>query len=285
MLDWLTIAALSALHCVAVCLCLCQLSASVSSQYGVSIDVESELSRYRGYRDHIGHMIVDTGYFLQQAVRSGRRVLAEGANAAMLDIDHGTYPYVTSSSTTAGGVCTGLGLPPRALSGCVGVVKAYTTRVGSGPFPTELEDDVGQRLRDVGHEYGTTTGRPRRCGWLDIPVVQYGHALNGYDSINITKLDVLTGITTLKVATHYSIDGQRLPAGQIPSTLQQLAKAAVQYVELPGWTEDISACRTIDQLPANAQRYLQTIEQLVGVPVTWVGVGSGRSDMATRTTQ
>ena len=259
-----------------------QLAASISSQYGVVVDVDSELARYRAYRDRIGHMIVDTGYFLQQAIRDGRRVLAEGANAALLDIDHGTYPYVTSSSTTAGGVCTGLGIPPRALTGCVGVVKAYTTRVGSGPFPTELQDDVGQRLRDVGHEYGTTTGRPRRCGWLDVPVIQYGHAINGYDSINITKLDVLTGLHTIKLATHYSIDGVQLPAGQMPSTLQQLARAEVQYVEMAGWSEDISACRAIDELPANAQRYLETIEQLVGVPVSWVGVGAGRSDMATR---
>ena len=246
------------------------------------MDVDGELERYRGYRERLSYMIVDTAYYVQQAIRDGRRVLAEGANAALLDIDHGTYPYVTSSSTTAGGVCTGLGLPPRAVTGCVGVVKAYTTRVGSGPFPTELNDNVGQRLRDVGHEYGTTTGRPRRCGWLDIPVVQYGHAINGYDSINITKLDVLTGLDTIKIATHYSIGSTRLSAGQMPSTLLQLAEVNVQYVELPGWSEDISACRTIEQLPANAQRYLQTIEQLVGVPVTWVGVGAGRSDMATR---
>ena len=246
------------------------------------MDVAGELERYRGYRDLLSPMICDTGYYVQQAIRSGRRVLAEGANAALLDLDHGTYPYVTSSSTTAGGVCTGLGIPPRALTGCVGVVKAYTTRVGSGPFPTELSDEVGQRLRDVGHEYGTTTGRPRRCGWLDIPVVQYGHAINGYDSINITKLDVLTGLPSLKLATHYSIDGKRLPAGAMPSTLQQLARAEVGYEELPGWSEDISACRSIDELPANAQRYLQTIERLVGVPVTWVGVGAGRLDMATK---
>ena len=246
------------------------------------MDVEAELERYRVYRDRISHMIVDTGFFLQQAIRDSRRILAEGANAALLDLDHGTYPFVTSSSTTAGGVCTGLGVPPRALTGCVGVVKAYTTRVGSGPFPTELSDAIGQRLRDVGHEFGTTTGRPRRCGWLDIPVIQYGHAINGYDSINITKLDVLTGLHTVKLATHYTLDGKRLPSGQMPSTLQQLARVEVQYMELPGWSEDISTCRTIDQLPANAQRYLQTIEKFVGVPVSWVGVGSGRSDMATR---
>ena len=254
----------------------------MSGLYGVSVDVAGELERYRAYRERVSYMVVDTGYYIQQAIRDGRRVLAEGANAALLDLDHGTYPYVTSSSTTAGGVCTGLGVPPRSLTGCVGVVKAYTTRVGSGPFPTELHDDVGQRLRDVGREYGTTTGRPRRCGWLDIPVIQYGHSINGYDSINLTKLDVLTGLHTVKVATHYSIGGQQLPAGQMPSTLQQLAKAQVQYVELPGWNDDISACRTIDQLPANARRYIEAIEQLVGVPVTWVGVGAGRSDMATR---
>ena len=273
------------MHCAALRCVVYQLASSVSSQYGVSVDVASELEKYRSYRERIGHMIVDTGYFVQQALRDGRRVLAEGANAALLDIDHGTYPYVTSSSTTAGGVCTGLGIPPRALTGCVGVVKAYTTRVGSGPFPSELDDDVGRRLREVGHEFGTTTGRPRRCGWLDIPVVQYGHAINGYDSINVTKLDVLTGIPALQLATHYTLDGRTLPAGQMPSTLQQLAACEVQYEELPGWSEDISACRSIAELPDNAQRYLQRIEQLVGVPVTWVGVGASRSDMARRDAQ
>jgi adenylosuccinate synthase len=226
-------------------------------------------------------MIVDTGYYVQSALKGGKTVLAEGANAALLDLDHGTYPYVTSSSTTAGGVCTGLGIAPRHLTGVVGVVKAYTTRVGSGPFPTELEDATGEQLRKVGGEFGTTTGRPRRCGWLDIPVIQYGHQLNGYDSINITKLDVLTGLPTVKIATSYTINGKSIPAGYMPSTLDELGAVEVQYEELPGWSEDLSRCRSIDQLPSAAQNYLKRIEQLTGVPVSWVGVGAGREDMAT----
>jgi adenylosuccinate synthase len=225
-------------------------------------------------------MVVDTGYYLNGALKEGKSVLAEGANAALLDLDHGTYPYVTSSSTTAGGVCTGLGLPPRMLTGIVGVVKAYTTRVGSGPFPTELQDQVGERLRTVGGEFGTTTGRPRRCGWIDLPVIQYSHALNGYDSINITKLDVLTGIERVKLGVSYTLNGRTLPAGYMPSTLQELGSVEVVYEEMEGWSEDISHCRAIQQLPRNAQLYLQRIEQLVGVPVSWVGVGPGREDMA-----
>ena len=208
-------------------------------------------------------------------------MLAEGANAALLDLDHGTYPFVTSSSTTAGGVCTGLGVAPRAVTGVIGVVKSYTTRVGSGPFPTELEDATGERLRRVGGEFGTTTGRPRRCGWLDIPVVQYSHAINGYDSLNITKLDVLTGLPTIKIATSYTLQGRTLPAGYMPATLNELGAVQVVYEEVPGWSEDISRCRSIQQLPANAQNYLKRIEQLTGVPVSWVGVGAGREDMAT----
>ena len=208
-------------------------------------------------------------------------MLAEGANAALLDLDHGTYPFVTSSSTTAGGVCTGLGVAPRAVSGVVGVVKAYTTRVGSGPFPTELHDATGERLRRVGGEFGTTTGRPRRCGWLDLPVVHYSHALNAFDSLNITKLDVLTGLPSLKLATAYTLNGRALPAGFMPSTLHELSEVQPTYEELPGWSEDISACRNIDELPQNAQRYLRRIEQLTGIPVSWVGVGAGREDMAT----
>ena len=227
------------------------------------------------------HLIVDTGFYLQRVLKDGKSVLAEGANAALLDLDHGTYPFVTSSSTTAGGVCTGLGLAPRTLTGVVGVVKAYTTRVGSGPFPTELDDATGERLRRVGGEFGTTTGRPRRCGWLDLPVVQYSHALNGYDSLNITKLDVLTGLPSIKIATSYTLNGRTLPAGYMPATLQELAAVQVVYEELPGWSEDLSQCRTIEQLPQNAKSYLARIEQLTSVPVSWVGVGAGRENMAT----
>lgn len=151
------------------------------------------------------------------------RIVAEGANAAMLDIDFGTFPYVTSSNTTIGGVSTGLGVPPKHIETTIGIMKAYTTRVGGGPFPTELENDIGQKLRDVGHEYGATTGRPRRCGWLDLNVVKYGHMINGYSSINMTKLDCLTGIPKIEVCTHYELDGKKLD-GVMPATLEDLAR-------------------------------------------------------------
>merc|ERR1719253_2229333 len=153
---------------------------------------------------------------IHEDISRGYKVLVEGANAALLDVDFGTYPFVTSSSTTIGGICTGLGVAPTKVETVIGVVKAYTTRVGSGPFPTELFDEVGKELRDVGHEYGTTTGRPRRCGWLDLPVVNYSHMINNYQSINITKLDVLSGLDELKLGTHYTINGERLPYGAMP---------------------------------------------------------------------
>lgn len=155
-------------------------------------------------------MIVDTIEYMNKALISNKRIIAEGANATMLDIDFGTYPYITSSTTTVGGVCTGLGVPPSAIETNIGIMKAYTTRVGGGPFPTELTDEIGARLQKVGHEFGATTGRPRRCGWLDLNVVKFSHKLNGLTSINMTKLDVLTGVKKIKVATHYELDGKKL---------------------------------------------------------------------------
>lgn len=155
-------------------------------------------------------MIVDTIEYMNKALTSNKRIIAEGANATMLDIDFGTYPYITSSTTTVGGVCTGLGVPPSAIETNIGIMKAYTTRVGGGPFPTELTDEIGARLQKVGHEFGATTGRPRRCGWLDLNVVKFSHKLNGLTSINMTKLDVLTGVKKIKVATHYELDGKKL---------------------------------------------------------------------------
>lgn len=199
-----------------------------------------------------------------------------------MDIDHGTYPYVTSSATSAGGICTGLGIAPGKVENSVGVVKAYTTRVGSGPFPTELFDTVGEEMRKVGHEFGTTTGRPRRCGWLDIPVVQYSHMLNGYGSINITKLDVLSGLDEIKMGVSYSLDGKLLPKGFMPSLLEDFGRVKVNFETFKGWKSDISKCRTFEELPPNAQVYIKRIEQLVGVPVSWIGVGPGRDDMATK---
>lgn len=214
-------------------------------------------------------------------------VLIEGANAALLDIDFGTYPYVTSSNTTIGAVFTGLGIPPSRLSGVIGVVKAYTTRVGNGHFPTEqcesvgTDDAVGKHLQEVGHEYGTTTGRRRRCGWIDIPMLQYSHALNGYSSLNLTKLDVMTGLKTIKLAIKYrhKVTGEIFPEGYFPDHLEDLAQIECIYEDMPGWDENIADCRSFSDLPQNAQNYVTRIEELVGVRFSWIGVGPDRDAM------
>ena len=246
-------------------------------------DDDPELVALRGFRDRLKARgsVRDTVTFLADAHAAGKVVLAEGANAALLDLDFGTYPFVTSSCTTAGGVCTGLGLPPNKVDCVLGVVKAYTTRVGAGPFPTELPLDggPGKHFSDVGHEYGTTTGRKRRCGWLDVPLLRYSHAINGYDSLNLTKLDVLTGLPTLLIGVDYVVDGAVLPKGYMPPSLDELAKVDVRYLELPGWTEDISSCKQFADLPENARNYVRAIEAHLDCPISWVGVGPGRDDM------
>ena len=196
----------------------------------------------------------------------------------MLDTDFGTYPYVTSSSTGIGGVFTGLGIPPQAVETTIGIMKAYTTRVGAGPFPTWLDDEIGDRLQKVGHEFGATTGRKRKCGWLDLNVIKYAHKINGFSSLNITKLDVLSGIKTLKVATHYELDGKRLN-GSMPATVQDLARCKTIYAELPGWTEDITKAKSFADLPKNAQNYITFIENETNIPITWIGNGPAREEM------
>ena len=193
----------------------------------------------------------------------------------MLDIDHGTYPFVTSSNPSIGGACTGLGIPVSRLTDAlvVGIVKAYTTRVGAGPFPSELsiEEGPGQVFQTVGREVGTTTGRKRRCGWLDLAVVRYGHRLNGYTCLNLTKLDVLDTLEEIKVATHYLLDGKRIST--VPASLADLARVEVQYVTLPGWKTNIGAARTFADLPPNAQAYVKFIVQELGIPIRWIGTG------------
>lgn len=281
--------------------------------------VEEELERYRGYAKLLRHQIVDSVTFVHEDIMRGNRVLVEGANAALLDIDFGTYPFVTSSNTTIGGVCTGLGVPPRVIDNVIGVVKAYTTRVGFGPFPTELQDEkqqledyeeqyigapltierkgdprgpyqlqsgdvvkVGMMLQEVGHEYGTTTGRRRRCGWLDIPLVKYSAMVNGFNSICITKLDVLTGLRNIRVAVAYrnsEMTEVRLPSGYFPSHLSDLQKVVCEYETLEGWSQDISLCRRFGDLPMAAQRYVLRVQELIGVPVSSVGVGPDRTDI------
>ena len=224
-------------------------------------------------------MIVDGIDFMHKyIVDPKKRVIAEGANATMLDTDFGTYPYVTSSTTTVGGVCTGLGVPPQAVETTIGIMKAYTTRVGAGPFPTWLQCELGDRMQKIGFEVGATTGRKRKCGWLDLNVVKYSHKINGFASLNMTKLDVLTGFKNLKVATHYELNGKKLD-GSMPATVDELAKCKTIYVDLPGWTEDISKCTKFEQLPRNAQDYIRFVEQNTGIPITWIGNGPKREEM------
>jgi len=212
---------------------------------------------------------------MHQAITSGKRILVEGANALMLDIDYGTYPYVTSSATSIGGVCTGLGIPPFAIKKVIGVIKAYTTRVGGGPFPTEQFETIGETLQEVGAEYGTVTGRRRRCGWLDLVVMKYSTVINGYTSLNLTKLDVLDGFEEIKVATGYKIDGVEITG--FPADLERLAQVDVEYVTLPGWKSDISNIHSFAELPPNCQSYVKFIEDYLGVKVQFIGVGPSRS--------
>ncbi|OCH92243.1 Adenylosuccinate synthetase [Obba rivulosa] len=240
-------------------------------------DTEGEIVRYKALAERLRPYVVDSVVYIHKALAEGKKVLVEGANALMLDLDFGTYPFVTSSSTTIGGVCTGLGIPPKKIGKTIGVVKAYTTRVGGGPFPTEQLNDVGVHLQEVGREYGTTTGRRRRCGWLDLVVMKHSCLINGYDTLNLTKLDVLDDLGEIKVAVKYLVDGKELPG--FPADLELLAKVEVEYVTLPGWKTSISSMTTFDALPDNCKKYIGFIEEFLGVPIEWIGVGPGRESM------
>lgn len=246
-------------------------------------DDDEEMLELKKFRDRLvsAGCIQDTVTLTSNAIASGQKILAEGANAALLDPDFGTYPYVTSSSTTAGAICTGLGIPPKSVDCVVGVVKAYTTRVGEGPFPTELDLETGEgaHLSDVGREYGTTTGRKRRCGWLDASLLRYSNAINGYDSVCLTKLDVLTGLAKIRIGVDYVIDGVVQPKVYMPASLIELGKVEVKYVELEGWNEDITKCTKFEDLPKQARTYLRAIEHYAQVSISWVGVGPGRRDI------
>lgn len=240
-------------------------------------DYEDELARFKQYKEQLKPFVVDSVVFMHNALKANKKILVEGANALMLDIDFGTYPYVTSSSTGIGGVCTGLGIPPRAINEVYGVVKAYTTRVGEGPFPTEQLNESGDKLQTIGAEFGVTTGRKRRCGWLDLVVLKYSTLINGYTSLNITKLDVLDTFETIPVGVSYSINGKKLDL--FPEDLMTLGEVDVEYVNLPGWNQDITKITKYEDLPENAKNYLKFIEDFVGVPVEWVGTGPGRESM------
>ncbi|ACU07202.1 Adenylosuccinate synthetase [Flavobacteriaceae bacterium 3519-10] len=220
--------------------------------------------------------IVDTEVELNEAIRDGKNILFEGAQAAMLDIDFGTYPFVTSSSPTTGGVCSGAGVPPTSLKNLIGVAKAYTTRVGEGPFPTELNDDLGEKIRKIGFEFGATTGRPRRTGWLDLVSLKHATMINGINNLVITKLDVLSGISPLKIATKYKTEDGKI-IDYFTSSTTKLYNYEPVYEELEGWEEDITHARTYDELPQNAKKYIEFIENYLGINVYLVSVGPERS--------
>ncbi|KAI0929295.1 hypothetical protein AcW1_006278 [Taiwanofungus camphoratus] len=240
-------------------------------------DTEGEIVRYKALAERLRPYVVDSVVYIHQALAQGKKVLVEGANALMLDLDFGTYPYVTSSSTTIGGVCTGLGISPKMIGTTIGVMKAYTTRVGGGPFPTEQLNDIGVHLQEVGCEYGTTTGRRRRCGWLDLVVMKHSCLINGYDSINLTKLDVLDDLSEIKVAIKYLVNDKELSG--FPADLELLAKVDVVYVTLPGWKKSIESATSVGDLPENCKKYIAFIEEFLGIPVEWIGVGPGRESM------
>ncbi|KAF6217115.1 hypothetical protein GE061_001468 [Apolygus lucorum] len=245
----------------------------------LEVNIESELERYKGFADWIRPMVVETVSYVHSALRNKKRILVEGANAAMLDIDFGTYPYVTSSNCSIGGVCTGLGLPPSAIGEVIGVVKAYTTRVGDGPFPTELKDETGEILQVRGGEIGVTTKRKRRCGWLDIPLLEYTTLVNGYTSLCITKLDILDVFTEIKVGTAYHLNGQ--PIDYFPASASELEQVQVQYTTLKGWNQSTQNCRSFDELPDLAKQFVLKVQELVDVKVRWIGVGKGRESIIT----
>ncbi len=239
-----------------------------------AIDAEEVVEELMTYADRLRPMVADSALLLTTALAAGRTVLLEAGQATLLDVDHGTYPFVTSSNATAGGACTGSGIPPTSIDRVVGVVKAYTTRVGEGPFPTELLDDAGERLRAVGQEYGTTTGRPRRCGWFDTVLARYAARVNGVTDYVLTKLDVLTGLEHIPVCVGYDVDGRQ--HDELPMTQTEFHHATPILERLPGWSDDISGCRRLQDLPANARGYVLALEEMSGAPISAIGVGPGR---------
>jgi adenylosuccinate synthase len=238
------------------------------------LDAEAIHRDFVGYAERLKPYVVDTTTYLLDAVEAGKLVLFEGAQGAMLDIDHGTFPFVTSSNSSGVGVSTGSGVPARWISKVLGVAKAYTTRVGGGPFPTEQDDETGQRIRDLGNEYGTTTGRPRRCGWFDAVAVRYAARLSGVSALSIMMLDVLSQLPEVKICVAYELDGKQI--NYVPSHVDDLRRVQPVYETIPGWETDVTGVRRIEDLPDGAQRYLDRVSQLVERPVEVVSVGPDR---------
>ncbi|MBU6242693.1 MAG: adenylosuccinate synthase [Acidobacteria bacterium] len=240
------------------------------------LEVEEVLQEYLEYAEILAPYIADTGLLLNEALVAGKNVLLEGSQGTLLDVDHGTYPFVTSSNPTAGGACTGSGIGPTRISRVIGIVKAYTTRVGSGPFPTELFDEDGEKLRSIGGEVGVTTGRARRCGWYDAPIARYAVRVNGLTDFFLTKLDVLTGWEKIPVCVAYEVDGKRV--AELPASQSDFHHAKPIYEYLPGWSENISKARSFEELPANARAYVKYLEEISGAPMSAIGVGPGRDE-------
>ena len=240
-----------------------------------AVTVDEVVENLMEHAERLRPYVADTSLLLNRALAENKVVLLEGGQGTLLDVDHGTYPFVTSSNPTAGGACAGSGIGPTKITGVVGILKAYTTRVGSGPFPTELLDEDGEKLRTIGGERGVTTGRPRRCGWFDAPIARYATRINGLTDIFLTKLDVLTGWEKIPVCVAYEIDGKRTE--ELPMTQTEFHHAKPIYEMLPGWTEDISGAKTLDDLPANARAYINYLEEISGTPISAVGVGQDRN--------
>ncbi|HET6210308.1 MAG TPA: adenylosuccinate synthase [Jatrophihabitans sp.] len=240
-----------------------------------ALEVSAVVEDLLSYADRVAPMVADTGLLLHQALNDGKTVLLEAGQATMLDVDHGNYPYVTSSSATAGGACTGSGIPPTRIDRVVAIVKAYATRVGEGPFPTELLHEKGDALRTAGAEFGTTTGRPRRTGWFDAPVARYAARINGVTDFVLTKLDVLTGMAEVPLCVAYEIDGRRVE--DMPMTQAEFARAVPIYETFPGWDEDISTARGLADLPPNCRAYLEAVESMIGARISVIGVGPDRA--------
>jgi adenylosuccinate synthase len=245
-----------------------------------AIRVDEVVNELLQYADRLRPMVADTALELHEALTAGKTVVFEGGQATMLDVDHGTYPFVTSSNATAGGAATGSGVGPSQLKSIIGIVKAYTTRVGAGPFPTELFDEWGELLRKTGHEYGTTTGRPRRCGWYDAPIARYSARINSLTDFVLTKLDVLTGIEQIPVCVAYEVDGKRVD--EVPVSQSDFHHAKPVYEMFPGWSEDISGCRKFEDLPKNAQDYVLALEKMSGCRISAIGVGPSRDAIIVR---
>ena len=251
-----------------------QILIKVFNRKGITVD--EVLDEYLGYAQILKPYVVDTALLLDQALKSGKNVLLEGSQGTLLDVDHGTYPFVTSSNPTAGGASTGSGIGPTKITRVIGILKAYTTRVGSGPFPTELFDEDGEALRKIGGEVGVTTGRNRRCGWFDAPIARYAVRVNGLTDFFLTKLDVLTGWEKIPVCVAYEVDGVRVE--ELPASQTDFHHAKPIYEYLPGWKENISKAKSVDDLPNNAKEYVKFLEKVSGAPISAIGVGPGRDE-------